>query len=213
MKPTTLDEKETFARALGNVALEFSLLNDAFPELIAAATDLIPGAMLARIARELVSERISLIPMPQLLNHLIIWESHRRRTGSVIGGENASQLRKTELRGGLRAHITKTLAPNNVLRVYLFDSALEERLRHVQSADSMADEELEHIRAAVREHVAQLPRTAIVPHILVSADVRSIVREILCVEFPRMAVLGYSDLAPDLNIQPVARVMVKAAGA
>ena len=62
------------------------------------------------------------------------------------------------------------------------------------------------IRKAVREEVGSLPPTAQNPVILTSTAVRRKLRRMLVHEFPRLAVLSYQELSPDMNIQPLARI-------
>jgi type III secretion protein V len=205
------DEVRRRAPALVNAELleyELAVLSDAFPEVVSAAADMIPTPALAKMMRELVEERIPLTPLPQILNLLSIYESHRRRTAPGFAGRAEYLARMTDLRTGLRMQIKRVFARNNLLVVYLLESDVEERLRTAGSAELVSDEESERICAAVRREIGHLPRTAAIPHILTHSDVRPILRDILASEFPRMSFFGYTELAPDLNIQPIARIRV-----
>src|SRR5262249_22087229 len=62
------------------------------------------------------------------------------------------------------------------------------------------------ILAAVQREISQLPPSAATAVILTSLSVRPILRELIASEFPKLAVGSYSDLYPDLNIQPIARI-------
>jgi type III secretory pathway component EscV len=54
--------------------------------------------------------------------------------------------------------------------------------------------------------VNHLPRHARLPAILTTAHVRPALRELIASEFPGIAVVSYRELAPGLNIQPIARI-------
>ena len=59
---------------------------------------------------------------------------------------------------------------------------------------------------AVRRDVGEPPPGAPAPVILTQMEIRRYVRRLIEVEHPQITVLSYQELAPELNIQPVARI-------
>lgn len=93
---------------------------------------------------------------------------------------------------------------------YLLDPELEEAAsenmalsNHVSSAS-----EVLHLSLldSLRSELSLLPPTAMTPPILVRDEIRMSVRKLVRNEFPRLTVLGYSDLPPTFNVQPLARI-------
>jgi flagellar biosynthesis component FlhA len=84
--------------------------------------------------------------------------------------------------------------------VYLVDPALE-RLLEAGAADAG-----DRLAAALRAEREHLPRTAMVPVVLTRSELRARVRALLAPEFPEQRVIGYAELPPGFNVQPVARL-------
>jgi type III secretion protein V len=51
-----------------------------------------------------------------------------------------------------------------------------------------------------------VPASAQNPVILTSIDVRRTLRDLIAIEFPKMAVLSYQELSPDLRIQSIGKI-------
>jgi type III secretion protein V len=75
-----------------------------------------------------------------------------------------------------------------------------------QGHSPLDENERNKILQAVRAEVGELSGSTSVPAILTTIDVRPALREILAPEFPRLPVLAYQELSPDMNIQPIARI-------
>ncbi len=87
-----------------------------------------------------------------------------------------------------------------------FDPAIEKRIGNVP-AEPLTSEESAELKEAVRLEVGSLPPTAQNPPVLLtSMDVRRVMRKLIEKDFPRLAVLSYQELSPDMNIQPIARI-------
>jgi type III secretion protein V len=88
------------------------------------------------------------------------------------------------------------------LVVHLVDPDLEQRLG--DPAPLTADERARLLAAVA----AEMPETLIapLPVILTTASLRARLRREIHREFPRLAVLSYQELSPDMNIQPLSRI-------
>ena len=119
------------------------------------------------------------------------------------------------VRNALKRYIShKYTRGGNTLVVYLLDPQIEETVRssiqHTQSGSYLAlePEITQEILTSVRNEVGNLPPTAQNPVILTTMEVRRYVRRLLEVEFPDLPVLSYSDLLPQVQMQPIARVSI-----
>jgi type III secretion protein V len=70
------------------------------------------------------------------------------------------------------------------------------------------DQAREVIEAIRRECVH--PHATTAPILLTQTDVRRFVRRLIEVELPDVVVLGYQELAPEVTVQPIARVSLGA---
>jgi type III secretion protein V len=59
---------------------------------------------------------------------------------------------------------------------------------------------------AILEKVEELPIATANPVILTTIEVRKKLRNFIERDFPQLAVLCYQELAPELNVQPIARI-------
>jgi type III secretion protein V len=92
------------------------------------------------------------------------------------------------------------------LIVYLLDQAIEDRLRR---NESLLPGERAALLSAVRYETGNLPPSAQNPVILTTHDIRLRFRSEIRHAFPHLATLSYQELAMDLNIQPIARIVVE----
>ena len=102
-----------------------------------------------------------------------------------------------------RAVSHKYTRGSGTLVVYLLTPPVEKWLR--QQPDARPGEEgAERFLAAVRRELADGPASTTV--LLTNFGVRGTAWRLLRDEFPRLSVLCYQELAPDLNIQPMGRI-------
>ena len=90
------------------------------------------------------------------------------------------------------------------LSVFLMDPQIEKRLS--QFDDPLTDEEKSRLIEAVEKEFKGAVNVVQTTTILTSMEVRRALREVLKRKFPNLVVLSYQELAPETNIQPIARI-------
>ncbi|MDC0714732.1 type III secretion system export apparatus subunit SctV [Stigmatella sp. ncwal1] len=183
-------------------------LEKAFPAIIKEVVPKVVNVLkLTDILQRLVEEEISVRDLRGVLQSL-----------SEYGQVEADNVMLTEhVRSSLRRYISHKYARGTgTLVVYLLDPQIEEAIRgsikrtsagtHLALEPELAQE----IVQAVKAECGHLPPSAQRPVILTAMDIRRYVRKLLEYEFnPPFSVLSYQELAPDLNIQPVARISTR----
>ena len=86
------------------------------------------------------------------------------------------------------------------------DPKFEERLSDPRP---LTESELCKLLDAVSTEVGSMPPTAQNPVVLTTALIRYRLRKALRGAFPRLSVLSYQELTPDMNIQPIARISLE----
>jgi type III secretion protein V len=206
------------AAVLGRYAYEFvgiqetQALLDQFerthPALVREVTPkLCSPHLVADVLKRLVEEQVSIRDLRTILQALAEWAPVEK--DPVVLTEY--------VRMALKRYIThKYAAGAATLAVYLLDPTIEEAVRgavqHTASGSYLALEpELSRdILGAVRRAVGELPVGAPAPIILTQMEIRRYVKRLVEIEQPRVAVLSYQELAPELNIQPVGRIRLAA---
>jgi type III secretion protein, HrcV family len=158
-------------------------------------------ALLTEILRRLAAEGISLRSLPEILGALA------ERTPP-----DSDPVTLTEhVRAALRRQITFAYAGGTgVLHAYFLDPIVEDTVReavhHTAGGGTLALEpELSSdIVKAVGRAVADNPA----PVIVTAADIRHHVRCLLEAEYPKLAVLSYQEIEPDVKLQPLGRISV-----
>jgi len=176
-------------------------LDDFFPVLAAAAREYVPAEVLAPVLRELLLDGVPVRNLRRILELVLRYET--------TDGTTRPRDRAAFVRVGLSDLIADKAARGTATVVaYLLDPAIEAALSDGVRAAAPADVDavVERVRSAVRAEFYELPPTAAVPALLTQDDVRVRLRDILRHEFPQMAILGYSDLPLERNVQPVARI-------
>ena len=181
-------------------------LEQAFPTLV---KEVVPKSVsmfqLTEIARRLVEEEISVRDMRGILQALAEWAPV----------EHDNVMLTEYVRSSLKRYISHKYAGGNpTLVVYLLDPQIEDTVRssiqHTSSGSYLAlePEITQEILQAVRSEVGSLPPSAQNPVILTTQEIRRYFRKLCELEFPHLAVLSYQELSPDLNIQPISRIML-----
>ncbi len=183
-------------------------LEKAFPAIIKEVVPKVINVLkLTDIIQRLVEEEISVRDLRGILQSL-----------AEYGQVEADNVMLTEhVRSAMRRYISHKYARGTgTLVVYLLDPQIEEAIRgsikrtsagtHLALEPELAQE----IVQAVKAECGHLPPSAQRPVILTAMDIRRYVRKLLEYEFnPPFSVLSYQELAPDLNIQPVARISTR----
>lgn len=172
-----------------------------FPVLAAAARTYAPPHVLAPALRELLADGVPIRNLRRILELLI-----RRET---TDDRHDRPDRATFIRAGMADVIAHNAARGtDTVVAYLLDPPIEDALadREHGSAPTSEDALAERLRSAVRTELSSLPPTAQLPALLTQDELRTPLRNVLRHEFPRMNVLGYGDLPPERNVQPVARI-------
>jgi type III secretion protein V len=176
------------------------------------------------IIKEVVPKVVNVLKLTDILQRLVEEEISTRDLRGILqslaeyGQVEADNVMLTEhVRASLRRYISHKYARGTgTLVVYLLDPQIEEAIRgsikrtsagtHLALEPELAQE----IVQAVKAECGHLPPSAQRPVILTAMDIRRYVRKLLEYEFnPPFSVLSYQELAPDLNIQPVARIATR----
>jgi type III secretion protein V len=125
------------------------------------------------------------------------------------GGARGAPALAEAARRALRRHIGHRCAGDGPLAALLLDPRAEGAVREALAGESLALDPdvaaalLDALDREVRAHDAP-------PVVLASADVRRALRCLLAPRFPRVAVLAYEDLPPELPVRPVGRLALSA---
>jgi flagellar biosynthesis component FlhA len=209
------------------VQRQLDQLEQAFPALVKAATATFSLEQITRVLRGLVAEEISIRNLRLILERLLDYEESSREVSPTIAinrkaiedFRNAGRDEETAdltafVRAGMRRQLKhKYSRGTDTIVVYLLDPKIEQTFseRPLLEADkkrkkSLDEGERGRILAAFRAEVDHLPPTAQTPVLLTVPEARPALREVIASEFPRVSVISYHDLPPDVNIQPVARI-------
>ena len=107
------------------------------------------------------------------------------------------------VRSGLKRQIShQHTRGGNTLAVFLLDRSIEQAYAGGAPRPAIEERLLRGLRAELDAQARDAPP----PAILTTADVRPHLRAAIADEFPEVHVLAYSELSPELNIQPIARL-------
>jgi hypothetical protein len=109
------------------------------------------------------------------------------------------------VRMSMKPYFSHKYARKGTLFVYLLDPQMEERLGRTD-ADPLTEEERNQLLSAVGQQIANPASPSAAAAILTSMPVRRKLWTLIEREFRRFPVLTYSELSPDLNVQPISRI-------
>ena len=163
------------------------------PALVREASRQLPPALLAEVLRRLVEEGVSIRPLRTILEAILEAGGAARGAPALARGlpAGAAAAHRPPLRRGRPAR----RAPRSIPRA-------EERVREALAGEALALEPevaarlLDALEREVRGHDAP-------PVVLASGDVRRALRGLVAPRFPRVAVLAYDELPPELAVRPV----------
>lgn len=161
------------------------------------------------VLQRLVQEGISIRDTKSILDALSEW-------GRI---EKDPVMLTEHIRAAMRRYISFRYAlGSDTLFVYLLDPEIEDVIRGAIRRTSTGsflslDPTIAHdILDAVRREIADRPPTAQQPIIVTDMELRRFVRKMVELEFSNLAVLSYQELTPELNIQPIGRISMRAVG-
>ena len=155
--------------------------------------------LLTDVLRRLVDEGVSIRPLREILEALASHANTERDPVTL-----------TELtRAALKRQITHAHSEHGSLAVYLLDPEIEEAVRDaiqrsaagsfLALAPALAREVIDAVRNECRPEEGPVV-------ILTQADIRRFFRRLIEVELPDAAVLSFQELAPEVSVQPLARI-------
>jgi type III secretion protein V len=198
------------------------LLKDAFPALIDVARTRFSVEQITRVLRILGSEDISIRNLRSILESLAHFDFIVTDQNSLIvfderfpvneppgeAGVNDPVRLASQARCGLKRYISnKYTAGRSALDAYLLDREIEAM---IMKPAAEREEETERFLAALRAEREMTPSGVSSPVILTSIETRSAAREIIAGEHPRLPVVAYQELTPDLNIAPISKIRLNA---
>jgi len=176
-------------------------LEPSAPALVREAGRQLPPALLAEVLRRLVEEGVSIRPLRTVLEAMLEAGGAPRGAAALVDAS----------RRALRRHIGHRFAGGGPMRALLVDPAAEQTLREGLGGEGLAldpalavallDRLDAEVRAAGREAV-----------LLASPDVRRALRALVAPRFPRLPVLAYEELPPELAVRPVGRLALPSPG-
>ena len=174
-----------------------------FSELTKEVQRVLPVQKITEVFQRLVQEGISIRNLRTILQSLIEW-----------GQKEKDVILLTEyVRMSLKRYISYTYSGGqNILAVHMFDPSVEETvrkaIRQTSSGSYLAldPETMKQLTERVKEEVGDLNGSAQTPVLLTSMDIRRYVKKVIEMEIPRLPVLSYQELTPEINIQPLSRI-------
>jgi type III secretion protein V len=165
------------------------------PALVREVGRQVPAALLAEVLRRLVEEGVSIRPLRAILEAVL------QAGGAAVGAGPLAEA----CRRALRRQLGHAHAGDGPLPVLLLDPAAEQAIREALAGEALA---LDPRRAlALLDALAgELRGHASPPVVLVSPDVRRALRLLIAPRFPRLPVLAYEELPPELRLRPVGRI-------
>lgn len=168
------------------------------PALVREVARQLPPATLAEVLRRLVEEGVSVRPLRTILEALL-----------EVGADRRPATLAEAARRALRRHIGHRCAGAGPLAALLLDPRAEEAVRGALAGEVLALDPA--VAAALLDALAEQVRGLdAAPVVLVSPDVRRALRGLLAPRFPRVSVLAYEELPPELPVRPLGRLALAA---
>jgi flagellar biosynthesis component FlhA len=175
--------------------LILNLRRDA-PRLVEWVSGLLSTAEITAVLRELLDAQVPIGNVRKICDLLVDAE---RETGLAE--------RVARVRAGLRREITNRLSrATSVLPAYLLDPPVVDLLERA-STSGLSEHDETAITDAVRSELSPLPRVT-PPAIIATPNGRAPLLALLRDVFPRVHVTTFDEIAPDVNVQPIARISV-----
>lgn len=213
---------------VGYVEHQLAQLQEAFPELVRAATEQYSVGDLTRVLRGLVRENLSIRDMRTILERMLQYDTISIDSSKYVvlddrlaskQGTPPELVRGWEsyrefVRSGLKYYMSYAYAQQpDTLYAYLLDQQLETYLDAVAARGRsssvrarLAEGEQETLRDAVWAEVGEVMATSARPVILAAGGTRATLRELIAPELPDLPVMAYSELAPGLDVEPIGSI-------
>jgi type III secretion protein V len=214
----------------GFVESQFEQLESIFPALVQAARSAVLPEQVAAVLRGLLGEEVSIRNLRLILERLcdsslrndpgsqLVPDGQYLAAGQTGRGNDLTQLIEFVRAGMKRETSGKYSKETNTMPAYLLEYSIEVLMSAIGSVDAdtrldsgLGKEEQDKIVESIRKEIAYLPPTAPLPVILTTRDARVVLRKAIAQDFPRLRVVAYQELMPDLNVQPVARIVCESA--
>jgi type III secretion protein V len=174
-------------------------LEPSAPALVREVSRQLPAPLLADVLRRLVVEGVSIRPLRTILEALL----------EVGGAARGAPVLAEAARRALRRHLAEAHAGAGPLAALLLDPGAEQALRDALAGEVLALDPA--VGSALLDAVAaELSGCAEPPVLLVSPDVRRPLRGLVAGRFPRLAVLAFEELPPELAVRPLGRIALAA---
>jgi flagellar biosynthesis component FlhA/Tfp pilus assembly protein PilF len=193
------------------------------PRLVEAAVTRFGLENLSKILRDLLNEEISIRDLRSILEGLlsingvtnadvsefIVFFHGADNLCPVLGAGSLSDLTTEDYAEAVRTTLKRYISykytkGGGTLPVYLLDRKIETRLARIPAQPLSMKESQQLVEAVRRQTPAAAAARASV--LLTTSDVRKTLYTLLAGELPRISVLSYQELSPNLNIQPLERI-------
>jgi type III secretory pathway component EscV len=188
----------------------------AFPDLVDAADHAFSLDDTTRVLRGLLREEVTIRNLRHILEAMVALGPPpdvdlARHTVFTLPGNDTIRPRGAAripsivegVRSGLKRQISHMLTQGgSTLVVYLLDPEIERNLAEGEPTPALVAA-VRRAMADQRESQAHFPRP---PAVLTSSHARARCAALFEGDVPRRAVIAYTELSPDLNIQPIMRI-------
>lgn len=176
-----------------------ALVKETVPKLISVH-------LLTEILKRLVQEEISIADMRSILQAIAVWAPVETNPTTL------TEYVRTELKRYISFKYTR--GQNNLV-VYLLDPEIEEvitnSIRQSENGNYLAlePETAQDILKTFDIEVGNLPASAQKPVVITTMEARRYLKKLVELHHPQVAVLSFQELAPEIRIQPVARISLQ----
>ena len=169
------------------------------PALVREASRALPPALLAEVLRRLVEEGVPIRPLRPILEALL----------EAGGASRGAPALAAAARRAMGRHIGHRAAAGGRLDALILDPLSEGSLRRSMAGEQpmLEPERATRLLEGLGSALAAAGGEAV---LLASGDVRRAVRLLVAPRFPRLRVLAYDELPPELAVRPLGRVAERA---
>jgi len=201
--------------------LQLSELRTAFPAVVRTVVEFFSIDEITRVLRTLAGEQVSVRDLRFICESLLEFRYQPPNMSRYLieadGGFAAGLV--SFVRAQMYRQISfKVSRGSKTVVVYLLDLELEESVARfrIGVADQRVfgspedEEQKDVILDSIQVELQHLPPTTALPLLLTSTiEVRSPLKKIIAKEFPHLFVISYHELAPEVNVAPVARISAR----